>query len=169
MNTPIKLYTLPYTSYRTYLLASLFVVGNLLLPQIVHFIPQGGLLFLPIYFFTLVAAYKYGIYAGLCTALLSPIANHLIFGMPPEGMLPIILMKSVLLAVAAAYASKYFKTVSILALLIVVVAYQLAGTLIESVVLTDFRTALAGVKMGLPGMLLQVFGGFLVLKALSKL
>lgn len=168
METSVKLYTLPYSHYRTYLLGGLFVLGNLVLPQIVHFIPQGGLIWLPIYFFTLIAAYKYGIYAGLLTALLSPIANHLIFGMPPAGMLAIILVKSVLLAIAASFAARYFKTVTVLALLLVVISYQLAGTLVEWTFVKDFWKAVSDIKIGLPGLLLQVVGGFLVLKALSK-
>ena len=57
----VALYQLSYSQMKTYLLAALFVVGNIALPQLCHLMPQGGLIFLPIYFFTLVAAYKYGL------------------------------------------------------------------------------------------------------------
>ena len=76
MATTAKLYSLSLNNTRTYLFATLFVLGNLLLPQLAHLVPQGGLILLPIYFFTLVAAYKYGIHVGLLTAILSPLANH---------------------------------------------------------------------------------------------
>ena len=56
-----KLYTLGLNNAKTYLIATVFVVGNLLFPQLAHLIPQGGFIFLPIYFFTLIAAYKYEI------------------------------------------------------------------------------------------------------------
>ena len=46
----------------TYLLGFAFVAGNLILPQICHLFPNGGLILLPIFFFTLIAAYK--IWAG---------------------------------------------------------------------------------------------------------
>ncbi len=72
-----------FTSTRTYLFIFLFVLGNLLLPQVTHMIPSGGLIFLPIYFFTLIAAYKFGLKVGLLTALLSPLLNSFLFGMPP--------------------------------------------------------------------------------------
>ena len=50
----IKLYSLNYLQLKTYLIASLFVVGNIVMPQIAHLMPKGGLVFLPIYFFTLI-------------------------------------------------------------------------------------------------------------------
>ena len=64
--------------------------GNIVLPQLCHLVPQG-LILLPIYFFTLIGAYKYGWQVGLLTAVLSPLANHLLFGMPPAPMLAPIL------------------------------------------------------------------------------
>ena len=81
-STTVKLYSLNYGNVRTYLAASLFIVGNILFPQFFHLIPQGGITWLPIYFFTLIGAYKYGWKVGLLTAVLSPIINSLLFGMP---------------------------------------------------------------------------------------
>ena len=67
--TAVKLYSLDYRDAKTYLAAALFVAGNIVLPQICHLVPQGGLRWLPIYFFTLVGAYKYGWRVGLLTAV----------------------------------------------------------------------------------------------------
>ena len=78
----VKLYSLDYNNVKTYLAASLFILGNLALPQLFHLIPQGGITWLPIYFFTLVGAYKFGWKVGLLTAVLSPVLNSLLFGMP---------------------------------------------------------------------------------------
>ena len=63
---------------------------------------------LPIYFFTLVGAYKYGWRTGLLTALASPLVNAALFGMPAVTALPAILVKSALLAGAAGYAARRF-------------------------------------------------------------
>lgn len=87
-STTVKLYSLNYGNVRTYLAASLFIVGNILFPQFFHLIPQGGITWLPIYFFTLIGAYKYGWKVGLLTAVLSPIINSLLFGMPMPAVLP---------------------------------------------------------------------------------
>lgn len=73
--TTVKLYALEYNQLRTYLAVTLFVAGNIILPQLCHLVPQGGIRWLPIYFFTLVGAYKYGWKVGLLTALVSPIGK----------------------------------------------------------------------------------------------
>ena len=105
--TSIKLYSLNYNDTKTYLATLLFVVGNMALPQLFHLIPQGGITWLPIYFFTLIGAYKYGWKVGLLTALLSPVLNSLLFGMPQPVILPAILLRSTLLAIAAGYAAHF--------------------------------------------------------------
>ena len=169
MSTTAKLYSFNLSNTKTYLFAAAFIVGNLLLPQLAHLVPQGGLIFLPIYFFTLIAAYKYGIHVGLLTAVLSPLANHLLFGMPPAAVLPAILIKSVILAIAAAIAAKHAGKVSLVAILLVILAYQLIGTGIEWAITQNFAIAIQDFRLGVPGMLVQLFGGYLVLKALSKI
>ena len=88
METTVKLYSLNFRQAKTYWFTLLFVAGNLILPQLCHLIPQGGLILLPIYFFTLIAAYKFGIRVGLLTAVLSPLANSALFEMPAAAVLP---------------------------------------------------------------------------------
>lgn len=65
METSAKLYSLPFGNVKTYLFVLLFVAGNIALPQLCHLVPAGGPTLLPIYFFTLIAAYKYGFKVGL--------------------------------------------------------------------------------------------------------
>lgn len=170
MNTTknIALHQLGFSELKTYLLAAAFVVGNIALPQLCHLIPQGGLILLPIYFFTLVAAYKYGLGVGLLTAVLSPLVNHLLFGMPPSAMLPIILIKSTLLAIAAAYIAKKTQTVSLLTVTMAVVAYQAVGMLIEWGMTGLLQAALQDVWLGYPGIFLQIVGGWLLLRYVLK-
>lgn len=163
-----KLYNYSYTEAKTYGAAALFVVGNLVLPQLFHLVPNGGLTWLPIYVFTLVGAYKYGWRVGLLTAVLSPIVNSLLFGMPPAAALPAIITKSVLLATAAGYASYRFKKVSILLLVGVVLSYQVVGTLLEWAYVGSFYAAVQDFRIGVPGMLLQVIGGYAVVKYLLR-
>ena len=122
--TSVKLYSLEYSEAKTYLAAALFLAGNIVLPQLFHTIRLGGPTWLPIYFFTLVGAYKYGWRAGLLTALASPVANALLFGMPAAAALPAIVLKSVLLAGAAGYAAARFRRASLALLAAVVLFYQ---------------------------------------------
>ena len=168
MEAAVKLYSLDYNNVKTYLTALLFVAGNMILPQIFHLVPQGGITWLPIYFFTLVAAYKYGWKVGLLTGVLSPVINSLFFGMPAFGLLPVILLKSVLLAMAAGFAAYRFQRVSLLVLLGVVLFYQVLGTLGEWAIEGSFFGAVQDFRIGLPGMALQVIGGYLFVKHLIR-
>ena len=159
----VKLYSLGWREMRTYLFAFLFIAGNIVLPQLCHMIPQGGLILLPIYFFTLVAAYKFGLRVGLLTALLSPLVNSVFFGMPPAAALPIITIKGVLLACAAAWMANRSKGASLLAMIAVVLSYQLVGGIIEWAMTGSVASALQDWKLGYPGMILQAIGGWLVI------
>lgn len=166
--TSVKLYSLEYNRAKTYRVAALFVAGNILLPQLCHLLPQGGVTWLPIYFFTLIGAYKYGWRAGLLTALASPLANWALFGMPAAVALPAILLKSVLLAAAAGLTASHFKRASLLLLAGVVLAYQVAGTLGEWALKGDFLLAVQDFRIGLPGMLVQIAGGWLFINRLMR-
>ena len=168
MQTNVRLYSLTYSESRTFLFAALFVIGNMALPQLCHLVPNGGLTLLPIYFFTLIGAYKYGWRVGLLTAILSPIVNHLLFGMPPSAAMPGLLVKSSLLAVIAAYAARRFSNVSVGILLGVVLAYQLVGSLAESALTGSLAKGFQDFRIGIPGMLLQVLGGWAFIKFLLK-
>ena len=92
---------------------------------------------------------------GLLTAVLSPCVNSWWFVMPAAAVLPAILLKSVLLALAAGYAASRFRRVSVLLLASVVLFYQVLGTLGEWAMTGD---------IGLPGMALQVAGGYWMVK-----
>ena len=166
--TTIKLYSLGYDEAKTYLVASLFIVGNVVLPQLFHIVPKGGMIWLPIYFFTLVGAYKYGWRAGLLTAVLSPIVNSLLFAMPMAAALPAILLKSVLLAMSAGYVAQRFRSVSIPLMIAVVLMYQVVGTLGEWAMSGSLMQALQDFRIGIPGMLLQVVGGYAVIKYIIR-
>lgn len=161
-------YALSYRESRTYITSALFVAGYIILPQLCHLVPQGGLTWLPIYFFTLVAAYKYGVTAGMLTAIFSPVVNSLLFGMPAAAMLPIILTKSVFLALAASMMTTMARSVVLWAVAASVVAYQALGFVAEWIISGSLFVALQDIRIGWPGILVQVFGGYAVMKYVIK-
>lgn len=159
--------TYNFTSLSTYVAAAIFVVGNIVVPQLCHLIPNGGLIFLPIYFFTLVGAFKCGWKVGLLTAILSPVVNCLLFGMPPVASLPAILIKSVALVLAVALVSRKMGF-SIWSVAIAVISYQIVGMAAEFLMDFNFMHALQDVRIGWPGILIQIVGGWALLKAIEK-
>ena len=164
----LRLYSLDYSNVRTYLAASLFILGNIALPQLFHSLPQGGITWLPIYVFTLIGAYKYGWKVGLLTAVISPLINSLLFGMPMPSVLPAILLKSALLAVAAGFAASRLQRVSLPILFAVVMTYQVIGTLGEWAMSGNFFSAVQDFRIGLPGMVLQIVGGYFFIRYLIR-
>lgn len=163
-----KQVNLSVSNLRTYVFGMLFVLGNIVLPQLCHLIPEGGKILLPIYFFTLIASYKFGLKVGLLTAVLSPLCNHFLFGMPPLAVLPVLLVKSSLLAVAAAWIAGQTQKLSVIHLAVAVLAYQVVGGFAEWGLTGEWSAALQDFRLGYPGMLVQVILGWLVLKCLAK-
>ena len=168
MEKDIKIYNYGLNEIKTYLFISMFVAGNIILPQLCHLIPDGGKIFLPIYFFTLFASYKYGLKVGLITALLSPTINTVLFGMPAPELLPAILTKSIVLTFAAFIVAKKTNKVSLINLLIVVLIYQCVGTLSEWAMTSSFYAAIQDFRIGIPGMILQVVVSYLLLRKIYQ-
>lgn len=168
MEKEIKIYNCGLRELKTYLLVTLFVIGNILFPQLCHAIPNGGKILLPIYFFTFIASYKYGIKVGLLTAILSPVVNSLLFGMPSLAIIPSILIKSVVLSISASFIASKTNKVSLITLLIVILSYQFVGTMAEWAMSSSFYLAIQDFRLGIPGMLVQLFGVYFLLSISSK-
>lgn len=164
METNVKLYALNYDEVKTYLWAALFVVCNLVLPQVFHLIPQGGIIFAPLSFVILSGAYKFGWKTGLLAAVASPLVNHLLTGKPAWGVLEVMTLKLVVLALVAGLAAQYFHKVSIAILVGVVLVSLLIGALGELILTGGIAATVADVTIGWPGLLLQVIGTWLIIK-----
>lgn len=164
----VRLYSLAYNEAKTYWFALLFIAGNILLPQLCHTFHLGGPTWLPIYLCTLIGAYKYGWRVGLLTAVVSPLLNAALFGMPAWGAVPSILIKSVLLAIMAGYAAHRYQKVSLSLLFVVVLGYQVVGTLGEWMISGNLFLATQDFRIGVPGMLVQIFGGWAIVKFLLR-
>ncbi len=164
METDVKLYSLGYSEIRTYMLSALFVVANIILPQVFHLIPQGGIIFAPLSLVILVGAYKFGWRAALLAAVASPLVNHMLFGMPTGTMLYATMLKLVVLALVAGFVAQRFQQVSLLLLCAVVLAAQLLGGLGEYLLSGGIAITLADFTIGYPGLLMQVLGGYLLMK-----
>ena len=164
MEANVRLYALNYDEAKTYLWATVFVACNLVLPQVFHLIPQGGVIFSPLSLVILVGAYKFGWKTGLLAALASPLVNHLITGMPAWEVMPVMTLKLAVLALVAGLAAQRFKTVSLPLLVGVILVSKAIGCLGEFILTGGIAATIADFTIGWPGLLLQVFGAWLILK-----
>lgn len=167
METSVKLYAFNFDEAKTYMWAAVFVACNMVLPQLCHLIPQGGVIFAPLSLVILVGAYKFGWKTGLLAAVLSPLANHLVTGLPAWGVLQVMALKLVVLALCAGLTAQYFRKVSIPLIIGVVLVCELIGGLGEFLLTGGVDATMADFTIGWPGLLLQVFGTWLILKYLS--
>lgn len=140
------------------------MVCNLVLPQLFHLIPQGGVIFSPLSLVILAGAYKFGWKTGLLAALASPLVNHAITGMPAWDVLPVMSLKLVALAILAGLAAQRFKAVSLPVLIGIVLASEAIGALGELIISGGIAATIADFTIGWPGLLLQVFGTWIILK-----
>ena len=164
MEANVRLYALNYDEAKTYLWAMVFVACNLVLPQLFHLIPQGGVIFSPLSLVILAGAYKFGWKTGLLAALASPLVNHAITGMPAWEVMPVMTLKLAVLALVAGLAAQRFKTVSLPLLIGVVLVSKAIGCLGEFILTGGIAATIADFTIGWPGLLLQVFGAWLILK-----
>lgn len=166
--TTVRLYSLSARQSKTWLAAATLIAGNIALPQLCHLIPNGGHILLPVYFFTLLGAYKYGWRVGLLTAILSPLINTALFGMPSATALPVILCKSTAAALAASYAAARTGKITIISMACTVAAYQAAGTLFEWAWTGSFDAAMQDVRTGALGLAIQIVGVWAVIRYMFK-
>lgn len=164
METSVRLYRLNYDELKTYLWAAVFVVCNMVLPKVFHLIPQGGIIFAPLSLVILAGAYKLGWKTGLLAAVASPLINNLVFGMPEWGVLPVMTLKLAVLALVAGLTAQHFRSVSLLLLISVVLVSEIIGGLGELALTGDIADTVKDFTIGWPGLLLQVFGTYLIVK-----
>ncbi len=166
METSAKLYTLNYNEVKTYLWATVFVACNLILPQVFHLIPQGGIIFSPLSLVILVGAYKLGWRVGLLAAVASPLVNHLLTGSPAWEVLPVMTMKLAILALIAGLTAQHFKKVTLLLLVGVVLATEIMGGVGELALTGGIDATIQDFTVGYPGLVLQIVGAYLICKYL---
>ena len=164
METNARLYTLDYSQARTYLMAAIFLGCNIVLPQLFHLIPQGGIIFAPLSLVILAGSYKFGWKTGLMAALASPLVNHAVTGLPAWDVMPVMTLKLAVLALVAGLAAQRFKTVSLSLLIGVILVSKAIGCLGEFILTGGIAATIADFTIGWPGLLLQVFGAWLILK-----
>ena len=168
METNIRLYTLNYTEVRTYLFAALFVACNIALPQLFHLIHQDGIIFAPLSLVILAGAYNLGWTTDLLAALASPLVNHLLFGMPAWSVMHVMVIKLATLAIIAGVTAQHYKKVTIPLLITVVLISEVIGGLSELLLTGGVSATIADFTIGWPGLLLQVFGTYILLKIFKK-
>ena len=154
---------LKLTNIETYLKSILFIAANIALPHLFHLIPGGGIMFLPIYFFTLCGAILYGWQVGIITAIFSPLLGNLLFSAPALPMISDMVLKGIILVLTISILTKKNHSLTIInPFLAVLISWTIVG-IIETP-FTGMSYAFQDFSTGLPGMALMTIGGLIALK-----
>ena len=159
------MFTLAFNETRTYLWSAVFILCNLVLPQLCHLIPQGGVMLAPLSLVIMVGAYKFGWKPALIAAALSPLVNHYATGMPAWGILQMMTVKLIILALVAGLAAQYYRKATLPILVGVVLTAELLGGLGELALTGGIAATIADFAIGWPGLILQVAGTYLLVKS----
>lgn len=158
---------LSFKNIRTYIFTVLFVLGNIAFPAAVHAIPNGGKMFLPIFFFTLIGTYKFGWKTGMLTAIASPLANYLLTGMPLPAMLVDVIGKSLLIVLAVTLVASKMNKLSLASVLSVVVLAQVFSAVFSLALGNSIIHIYNSILFSAPGLLVQVVLGYVLLVVLK--
>ncbi|GHU99910.1 hypothetical protein FACS1894159_04690 [Bacteroidia bacterium] len=141
---------------RTWLYAALLIAANVALPQLFHLAGLGGAVFVPILFFTLLAAVRYGAACAATVAVLSPLVSFALVGMPAAATLWTLMIKGVAMAAVAGLLIRPGYAVRLWQVAVVAAAAQVVGMAFQIAILGTFAPAWAAVTTALPGIALQI-------------
>ena len=86
---------LKFSDFRLYTYVGIFVALDVAIPWLCHIIhPLTGPMFLPMFFFVLLAGVLFGWRAGVLVGLLTPLVSYGISGMPLPQVLPRIITEA---------------------------------------------------------------------------
>ena len=165
-------------SPRLYIASLCLIAGNVILPALAHHIPGGGPALMPLFFFTLIAGWEFGLSCALLTALGSPLISFALTGMPRPSALMGVILSSIALGLLAAVFSTLFSTtgrsrrgsaswgVRLVSLAAIVAMHQ--ALLMGLALSNGLDPALKGLVMRLPGTLLQILGGCAVIGLMER-
>ena len=79
---------LRFTDVRSYIIAAVFILLDVLVPWLFHAFHLAGATYLPMHIFVLMAGLLFGWRAGLIVGLLTPISSYAVSQMPAASILP---------------------------------------------------------------------------------
>lgn len=144
------------------------------LPRIFHVLAgaSAGATYLPMHIAVLIAALTFGALSGSIVAGSSIVFSYLLTGMPSLARLPYMLIELVIYAVLLGLLNKKFNKYVSLTATIILGRVLYAGVLFIAINLLGFKTygisVIESIKVGLPGILIQLAFVPFIAKAIEK-
>ena len=143
--------------------AALCVAIGIVLPQVLHAVPNAGSIFLPMHlpvlFCGLVCGPLYGLLCGaLCCTL-----SHFLTGMPPMAVFPGMLCELIVYGLVAGIMAKVLKNKNIVSIYIELIAAMLAGRIVSGILnALIFRAGAYSMQIWLAGSFVTALPGIII-------
>jgi len=173
---------LTYIDIRSYALTVVFVLLAVFTPWVFHQFHLAGPTFLPMHIFVLAAGLLFGWRAGLVVGSFTPLASYAISGMPVLAILPQIVVELSVYGLVAGILRERFNLRVIWSLIGAVIAGRLALLLVVSIIYlgrevysplgvgaNPLAVLWAVIKLGWPGIVIQLVSIPLIMKLLERL
>lgn len=170
-----KLLQILSTTKAKYIVGTILLSGiGITLPRIFHVLAgsNAGATFLPMHIAVLIAALTFGITSSTVVAGSSIIFSYLLTGMPSIARLPYMLIELVIYAVLLSICNKKFNSYVSLMITIILGRVLYAGVLAVAIhglgLPTYGISVIESIKVGLPGIILQLAFVLVIAKAIKK-
>ncbi len=158
-----------------YIIGTILLSGiGITLPRIFHVLAgtSAGATFLPMHIAVLIAALTFGITSSTIVAGSSVICSYLLTGMPSLARLPYMLIELVIYAILLSIFNKKFNSYISLIATIILGRILYAGVLAVAInglgLPTYGISVIESIKVGLPGIIIQLSFVPLIAKAIKK-
>ena len=164
---------LKFSDFRLYAYVGLFIALDVSVPWICHIIhPLAGPMFLPMFFFILLAGVLFGWRAGILVGRLTPLISYGIAGMPSPQVLPRIITEATFYGLAAGILHGHFKFGVLPSIIGAIAIGRLAALAELTLILGGSHSVILAwqtAKLGWPGIVLQLLLLPLIILLLEKL
>ena len=161
---------LKFTDVRSYIIAAVFILLDVLVPRLFHAFHLAGATYLPMHIFVLMAGLLFGWRAGLIVGLLTPISSYAVAQMPAASILPQVTVELAAYGLVAGLLRERLNLKPIWSLLGAMVAgrialfvtvaaiYLVAGVIYSPLgaAATPWSAVWSTIRQGLPGMMIQL-------------
>lgn len=163
------------TTKAKYIVGTILLSGiGITLPRIFHVLAgsNAGATFLPMHIAVLIAALTFGITSSTVVAGSSIIVSYLLTGMPSLARLPYMLIELVIYAILLSICNKKFNSYVSLMITMILGRVLYAGVLAVAIhglgLPTYGISVIESIKVGLPGIILQLAFVPVIAKAIKK-
>lgn len=145
---------LDFSSVKFYIFSTAFTISAVFFPWLVHQFHIAGQIFLPMHFFILTAGLLFGWRTGLATGVFSVLMSYFLTQMPQLSLLPQVTLELAVYGLVIGLLRE--KNVNIFISLFAAMIFGRLARVLSIAIFTPQANVFEFIKIGLPGIILQI-------------